>query len=703
MAHEAAHDYGTILDSTRGIVFMGTPHRGSDLIPWSLMLVNIINHVLFKNKIRKALLRNLDSNSDMLTEISRQFLHRSSGLKIMTFTEQLIEPPLESLVVPEHSAILGLPNERVYPMHAHHRNMCRFESKESQNFLLVEGAIKELVSGSLELKATLTTVNTMTTAHQQTVSVNSFLQPTDYIERSTVEFGRSVTAASSPTITSHVRIWMEKQSKWALSSLLGPFAQVPSKHLEGQAKPDMIKIRITGSRAKTGLWNSSSDILSLPLDTRLEDIGRNSFRAFGHVVSNTWVDSSTTPLQVTDGRPCYDSARGFKINRRQTIAAFVSRVVPNPIDAKIDAPVVQGVRQPFTGGASSSIMVGQNGKASMRISFHRTVRVPEDGTSYCLPPGLGRFPLFDVRPFTHKLPVSVVAKGGLFLPIYQMEAMWIGFNCSDNKQFMIRPFVGGVNAISGESPSGDIGSLLRYMNNLTPKQDYLVLPEQKWLDGIAISPGIVRQFVATPTAPPRQADTRQISMARGQVKRSEEAPKLSASGPIGKSVEWQVTGQDAVRGVQLQIIPKLEVSELFASTSKDVVKPQKKSRYFMSNIPGDFSTTRELDVLQTPEELEIKVGEFIHFKDLSTKRPARLKTIGDLIAESPVPVTSQDVVDLEATPLRGIMLFVKTLTGKTITLTEIEPSMTIFELKHQIQMREGTPPNRQRLILQGDS
>lgn len=37
-------------------------------------------------------------------------------------------------------------------MHAHHRNMFRFESKESQNFLLVEGAIKDLVSGSLELK-----------------------------------------------------------------------------------------------------------------------------------------------------------------------------------------------------------------------------------------------------------------------------------------------------------------------------------------------------------------------------------------------------------------------------------------------------------------------------------------------------------------------------------------------------------------------
>ena len=37
-------------------------------------------------------------------------------------------------------------------MHAHHRDLCRFESKENQNFLLVEGAIKELVSGSVKPK-----------------------------------------------------------------------------------------------------------------------------------------------------------------------------------------------------------------------------------------------------------------------------------------------------------------------------------------------------------------------------------------------------------------------------------------------------------------------------------------------------------------------------------------------------------------------
>ncbi|KAM6506534.1 hypothetical protein FSOLCH5_013509 [Fusarium solani] len=98
MAHETTDDYGSILDSTKGIIFMGTPHRGSDLAAWSLILANVINHVTFGNKIKKALLRNLDSNSAMLTEISRQFLPRSTGLRIMTFTEQLVEPPLNTLV-----------------------------------------------------------------------------------------------------------------------------------------------------------------------------------------------------------------------------------------------------------------------------------------------------------------------------------------------------------------------------------------------------------------------------------------------------------------------------------------------------------------------------------------------------------------------------------------------------------------------------
>lgn len=97
-AYDAPSIYGNILKSTTGILFMGTPHRGSDLVPWASLMSNLINLASLGQGIRKELIQSLEKDSHMLLDISLQFIHRAESVKIMSFLEQQIERPLTTLV-----------------------------------------------------------------------------------------------------------------------------------------------------------------------------------------------------------------------------------------------------------------------------------------------------------------------------------------------------------------------------------------------------------------------------------------------------------------------------------------------------------------------------------------------------------------------------------------------------------------------------
>lgn len=144
----------------------------------------------------------------------------------------------------------------------------------------------------------------------------------------------------------------------------------------------------------------------------------------------------------------------------------------------------------------------------VRVSFERTLRIPEHGT-HPLPPSLGQFPLRRMADYPDTAPAAWLERGGVMLPVYQREALWL--SVSAEVPSALRVGVGKVCAVSG-SPWIDALS--------QEPQNYLALPLQPWLDGINSGDGSVRQFVAVQHG-------------------------------LGATVEGQVTGQETHGGMQL--------------------------------------------------------------------------------------------------------------------------------------------------------
>src|SRR5215217_2923366 len=81
------------------------------------------------------------------------------------------------------------------------------------------------------------------------------------------------------------------------------------------------------------------------------------------------------------------------------------------------------------------------------VAFLRTLRIPDDGRLYPLPPGLGRLPIHSVADSADRAPPTWDHRHGVFIALAQREALWLGFDAASWKPNAVKVDVGGINAV----------------------------------------------------------------------------------------------------------------------------------------------------------------------------------------------------------------------------------------------------------------
>ena len=169
--------------------------------------------------------------------------------------------------------------------------------------------------------------------------------------------------------------------------------------------------------------------------------------------------------------------------------------------------------------------VHRNAKCS--IDFVRTLRIPDDGREHYLPPGLSSFLRFGTLMTIRLECRNTFGHGAVSsCPCTRRKHCGSTLGRTGGYPFAVKIATGKICAVSGDS----------WVNHLNQDpQDYVVIPDQPWLDGYCVSKGVIRQFVAMPLG-------------------------------SGYSVEEQMTGKAEVGGIQVIAYPmkRERYEELFS-------------------------------------------------------------------------------------------------------------------------------------------
>lgn len=133
--------YSALADRVRAMYFIATPHQGSDHAA-------TLSKLFRTSPSLRPYLNDLQKNSQIVENINKEFPDCSQDLLLRSFYESrpLSIPGIgKRLIVEKNNATLFYPNERSELLNGDHRSICKFDTPEDSNYIIIYNALASTI------------------------------------------------------------------------------------------------------------------------------------------------------------------------------------------------------------------------------------------------------------------------------------------------------------------------------------------------------------------------------------------------------------------------------------------------------------------------------------------------------------------------------------------------------------------------------